>query len=129
MTLQLKPGTSWDDTYARCLAAAPEAFTPDRLLNLVRGEWHAVGTPGEHSTPLDGSPIPGPPRIGVEEAAAAVDFAVTEHRGWSATPLDERRARVLAAVEALAGQRDLLAMLLVWEIGRASCRERVLRLV
>ncbi|WP_042396436.1 aldehyde dehydrogenase family protein [Streptacidiphilus carbonis] len=118
MTLQLKPGTSWDDTYARCLAAAPEAFTPDRLLNLVRGDWHAVGTPGEHTTPLDGTPIPGPPRVGVEEAAAAVDFAVAEHRGWSATPLDERRARVLAAVEALAGQRDLLAMLLVWEIGK-----------
>ncbi|TDU05748.1 acyl-CoA reductase-like NAD-dependent aldehyde dehydrogenase [Streptomyces sp. 846.5] len=118
MTLQLKPGTSWDDTYARCLTAAPEAFTPDRLLNLVRGDWHATGTPGEHSTPLDGTPIPGPPRIGAEEAAAAVDFAVTEHRGWSATPLDERKARVLAAVEALAGQRDLLAMLLVWEIGK-----------
>ncbi|MFC1404466.1 aldehyde dehydrogenase family protein [Streptacidiphilus sp. N1-5] len=114
----LKPGTSWDDTYARCLAAAPEAFTPDRLLNLVRGDWYAVGTPGEHSTPLDGTPIPGPPRIGVEEAAAAVDFAVAEHRDWSSTPLDERRARVLAAVEALAAQRDLLAMLLVWEIGK-----------
>jgi acyl-CoA reductase-like NAD-dependent aldehyde dehydrogenase len=118
VTLQLKPGTSWDDTYARCLAAAPEAFTPDRLLNLVRGDWHAVGTPGEHTTPLDGTAIPGPPRIDIAEAAAAVDFAVEQHGAWSATPLDERKARVSAAVDALAEHRDLLAMLLVWEIGK-----------
>ncbi|WP_037602212.1 aldehyde dehydrogenase family protein [Streptacidiphilus rugosus] len=118
MTLVLKPGTSWSDTYARCLAAAPEAFAPDRLLNLVRGDWHAVGAPGEHSTPLDGSPIPGPPRIGIQEADAAVRFAIAEHAAWSRTPLDERRARVSAAVDALAAQRELLAMLLVWEIGK-----------
>ncbi|MFC1410636.1 aldehyde dehydrogenase family protein [Streptacidiphilus sp. N1-12] len=118
MTLQLKPGTSWDDTYARCLAAAPEAFAPDRLLNLVRGEWHAVGTPGEHTTPVDGTPIPGPPRIDIAEAGAAVDFAVSQHGAWSRTPLDERKARVSAAVDALAEHRDLLAMLLVWEIGK-----------
>ncbi|MFC1418301.1 aldehyde dehydrogenase family protein [Streptacidiphilus cavernicola] len=118
MTLQLKPGTSWDDTYARCLAAAPEAFAPDRLLNLVRGGWHAVGTPGEHTTPLDGTPIPGPPRIDIAEAASAVDFAVDQHGAWSRTPLEQRKARVSAAVDALAEHRDLLAMLLVWEIGK-----------
>ncbi|GAA1250942.1 aldehyde dehydrogenase family protein [Kitasatospora nipponensis] len=118
MTLRLKPGLSWDETYARCLAVAPEAFTADRLLNLVRGDWHAVGTPGEHSTPLDGTAIPGPARIGIEEAAAAVDFAVLEHGAWSRTPLDERRSRVGAALASLGEHRDLLALLLVWEIGK-----------
>ncbi len=118
VTLQLKSGTSWSETYARCVQAAPEAFAPDRLLNLVRGDWHAVGTPGFHTTPLDGTPIPGPPRVGVEEAAAAVDFAVAAHATWSRVPLDERSARVRAAVDDLAAHRDLLALLLVWEIGK-----------
>ena len=118
MTLQLKSGTSWSETYARCVRTAPEAFGQDRLLNLVRGDWHAVGTPGSHTTPVDGTPIPGPPRVGVAEAAAAVDFAVAEHADWSRVPLDERRARVGAAVDALAAERDLLALLLVWEIGK-----------
>ncbi len=118
MTLQLKSGTSWADTYARCILAAPEAFAADRLLNLVRGGWQAVGVPGEHTTPIDGSPIPGPPRVGIEEATAAVEFAIAEHHSWSKTPLDERAARVSAAVDALADQRDLLALLLVWEIGK-----------
>ncbi|WP_441245446.1 aldehyde dehydrogenase family protein [Kitasatospora sp. McL0602] len=115
---QLKPGTSWSETYARCVQAAPEAFSADRLLNLVRGEWRPVGTPGEHTTPLDGTPIPGPPRVGIEEAHAAVAFAIDQHTAWGRLPLDERKARVAAAVEGLAEQRDLLALLLVWEIGK-----------
>ncbi|MER5639898.1 aldehyde dehydrogenase family protein [Kitasatospora sp. NPDC002227] len=115
---QLKPGTSWSETYARCVRAAPEAFADDRLLNLVRGEWRPVGTPGEHSTPLDGTPIPGPPRVGIEEAHTAVAFAIQEHTRWGKLPLDERKAKVAAAVEGLSEHRDLLALLLVWEIGK-----------
>ncbi len=26
--LQVKPGTSWAETYARCVSVAPEAFPP-----------------------------------------------------------------------------------------------------
>ncbi|WP_329495827.1 aldehyde dehydrogenase family protein [Kitasatospora herbaricolor] len=123
---QLKPGHSWDETYARCVRAAPEAFTPDRLLNLVRGEWRTVGTPGDHTTPVDGATVPGPPRVGIEEARSAVDFAIEQHTVWSKVPLDERKARVAAAVDALAEQRELLALLLVWEIGkpwRSACAD------
>ena len=39
LTLQLKPGTSWAEVYARARAAAPEAFDADRILNLAGGEW------------------------------------------------------------------------------------------
>ena len=46
MALILKPGTSWWETYARCVQVAPEAFDSDRLRNLTRGEWRRVGIPG-----------------------------------------------------------------------------------
>ncbi|NYI04484.1 acyl-CoA reductase-like NAD-dependent aldehyde dehydrogenase [Allostreptomyces psammosilenae] len=118
MTLALKPGTSWAETYARCVTVAPEAFRDDRLLNLTLGAWRAVGTPGTHATPIDGSSIPGPPRIGIEEARAAVAFAGEQHEEWSRVPLAERKRRVGEAVEAMAAHRDLLALLLVWEIGK-----------
>ncbi|MBO0516358.1 aldehyde dehydrogenase family protein [Streptomyces beijiangensis] len=118
MSLQVKPGTSWAEVYARCVRAAPEAFQAGRLNNLERGEWLASGTPGEHTTPVDGSPIPGPPRVGAEDAAAAVGWACAEHRAWQRVDLDERRARVSAAVDALEAHRELLALLLVWEIGK-----------
>src|SRR5690242_21228168 len=118
MTLQPKPGTSWWETYRRCVQVAPEAFDADRLLNLIGGEWRRVGRPGDHVTPVDGSPIPGPPQITIDQAAAAVADAVGEHKSWGDVDLDERRNRVTTAVDDMTRHRDLLAMLLVWEIGK-----------
>ncbi len=116
--LMLKPGTSWWETYARCVSVAPEAFDSDRLRNLVEGEWRRSGTPGDHVTPIDGSPIPGPPRVTYDDAVAAVAHACREHDEWVTVDLDERRVRVTAAVDSLTEHRDLLALLLVWEIGK-----------
>jgi acyl-CoA reductase-like NAD-dependent aldehyde dehydrogenase len=118
MSRRLKPGTSWWETYTRCVQKAPEAFDSDRLRNLTRGEWRRVGVPGDHVNPVDGSPIPGPPRIDHDEAVAAVAHACREHEEWSSVELDERRRRVTAAVDAMTEHRDLLALLLVWEIGK-----------
>ncbi len=118
MTLTLKRGTSWWETYARCEQVAPEAFESDRLRNLIHGEWRRVGTPGDHVTPIDGTPIPGPPRIDFDAAVEAVTSACEEHRSWGAVDLDERRRMVTEAVDSLTAHRDLLALLLVWEIGK-----------
>ncbi|MDR1999072.1 MAG: aldehyde dehydrogenase family protein, partial [Frankiaceae bacterium] len=111
-------GTHWNDAYHQAMSAAPEAFAADRILNLHEGEWRRTGRPGGHITPVDGSEIPGPPGITRAQADAAVDFAVREHHDWGAVDLDERKARVAAAVEEMARHRDTLALLLVWEIGK-----------
>lgn len=116
--MQLAPSCSWDETFARARAAAPEAFDTHRLFNLVAGEWRAIGQTQPHPTPIDGGLIPGPPRISRDDAESAVAGAVREHRDWSRTDLDERRNRVTAAVDALTEHRDVLALLLVWEIGK-----------
>jgi acyl-CoA reductase-like NAD-dependent aldehyde dehydrogenase len=118
VTLILKPGASWWETYARCVRAAPEAFDSDRLRNLVRGEWLRIGIPGDHVNAVDGTPIPGPPLVNYDEAVAAVGYAIDEHKSWAAIDLEERRSRVSDAVDALIEQRELLALLLVWEIGK-----------
>jgi acyl-CoA reductase-like NAD-dependent aldehyde dehydrogenase len=118
MGRQLKPGTSWWETYARCVEAAPEAFESDRLRNLIGGEWRRVGIPGDHVNPVDGAPIPGPPGVDTDQAASAVAHAVDEHKVWGDIDLDERRRRVTEAVDAMTQHRDLLALLLVWEIGK-----------
>ena len=116
--LQLKPGTSWWETYARCVAVAPEAFESDRLLNLFNGRWQRVGRPGFHVNPVDGTSIQGPPQVDRDTAAAAVDAAVRQHADWGKVELDERKEWVTAAVDMMAAHRDLLALLLVWEIGK-----------
>jgi acyl-CoA reductase-like NAD-dependent aldehyde dehydrogenase len=118
MPLQLKPGTSWDDAYRRAQSAAPEAFDADRIRNLIGGEWQRLGDVGTHSTPVDGSSIQGPPRIDHDQAVVAISQAADEHKAWGGVELDERRARVQAAVEEMREHRETLALLLVWEIGK-----------
>ena len=118
VTLSLKPGTAWADVYARARAIAPEAFDADRILNLAGGVWKRSGEPGEHVTPVDGTLIEGPPRITHDDAVTAVRQAADEHKVWGAVDLDERKARVKAAVDEMREHRETLALLLVWEIGK-----------
>ena len=52
MALVLKSGTSWAETYRRCMQVAPEAFDPDRIRNLIGGEWVRAGvTPPANKVP------------------------------------------------------------------------------
>ncbi|MBA4863313.1 aldehyde dehydrogenase family protein [Streptomyces sp. PSKA54] len=117
-TLTLKSGTSWDDAWQRCLAVAPEAFRDDRVLNLWGSAWQADGRALPATSPVDGSPIAGPPRLDAVTAGQAVRASLDQHRAWRHIAADERRARVAATLDALTEHRELLALLLVWEIGK-----------
>jgi len=118
MTLRLAPGTAWTEVLQRATAAAPEAFAADRLRNLFAGQWHDVGTPSPVRTPIDGTVLTQLPRVDADTALRAVRASADEHRTWACTPLADRRARVVEALDALTSHRDLLAMTLVWEIGK-----------
>src|SRR2546423_2993075 len=118
MTLRLAPGTDWETTLDRAAALTPEGFAGDRLRNLVGGDWADSGTPTPARTPIDGTVLTHLPRLDADAAREAVRFAAREHRTWATTLLPERIARVEAALDALTDARDLLALLLVWEIGK-----------
>ncbi|WP_030856264.1 aldehyde dehydrogenase family protein [Streptomyces sp. NRRL S-37] len=117
-TLTLKSGTSWTDAWQRCLTVAPEAFRDDRVLNLWDSAWQPDGRPLPAVSPVDGSPVAGPPRLDRTTARQAVRAALDRHRAWRHVPLPERKARVAATLDALTQHRELLALLLVWEIGK-----------
>ncbi|CAM5463351.1 Aldehyde dehydrogenase OS=Streptomyces tendae OX=1932 GN=GUR47_01755 PE=4 SV=1 [Streptomyces tendae] len=70
--LTLKSGTSWADAWRRCRTVAPEAFRDDRVLNLWDAGWRADGRVLPATSPVDGTPITGPPRI---DAAASTPYA------------------------------------------------------
>jgi acyl-CoA reductase-like NAD-dependent aldehyde dehydrogenase len=126
MALALKPGTEWRTVYGRARAVAPEAFGDNRLPNYWGGRWRWEGVPEVATSPIDGSVITGPLRLDVDSAQRAVRDGFHEHRTWSVAPLTERKARVSAAVDDLSEHRDLLALLLVWEIGKtwaSACAE------
>lgn len=120
--MQLASGTDWQTTLNRATEVAPEAFdvTEDGgvLRNLIQGEWRSQGRPSPLVTPIDGTTIAKQSRLDASEAQAAVKHAARTHHEWAATPLAERKERVVAALDLLTEHRDLLAMLLVWEIGK-----------
>ena len=116
--LHIKPGTAWADFYARAKAAAPEAFDAQSLRNLIGGEWVAGASVKPHTVPVDGTQIPGAPMINSDEAKKAMSLAVKQDREWSLVSLDERMRRVSKAVELLREHRDVIAGLLMWEIGK-----------
>ncbi|GIJ11544.1 aldehyde dehydrogenase family protein [Micromonospora andamanensis] len=123
MALRLADGTSWSDTLARAVAVTGEAFDSaaggtTTLRNLVNGEWRTGGAPTPTRTPVDNSVLVNLPRLDAATARDAVAHAAAAHASWADTPLAERKSRVTAALDALTGQRDLLALLLVWEIGK-----------
>jgi len=117
-SLQLKPGTAFADVYERARAIAPEAFDADGIKNLIGGEWVRVGDVREHRSPVDGSVIPGPPLVDKATADRAVEFAIEEHAAWAQTTLAERKEKVVAALDLMTEHRDVLSLLIVWEIGK-----------
>src|SRR5215217_4736179 len=88
---QVRLGASWEDAYARCHQLAPEAFERDRVRNLWDGDWHLAGTPTQATSPVDATPIAGPPMLRLEQALQAVAAAKAEHQQWTKVDLDERR--------------------------------------
>jgi acyl-CoA reductase-like NAD-dependent aldehyde dehydrogenase len=118
MTLSIANGTAWADVLDRAITATPEAFADGRLRNLISGAWADTGAPAPLTTPVDGTVLTHIGRVDAATALDAVRSAAAEHATWAATPLAERKARVVAALGALAAERDLLALLLVWEIGK-----------
>ncbi|CAL9409886.1 3,6-anhydro-alpha-L-galactose dehydrogenase [Nocardiopsis dassonvillei] len=118
MNLIVDPALSRDTLYSRCRAVAPEAFGEQRTRNHWGGRWRDDGAPRPFFSPVDGGACAAAPMLDGPAAAHAVAAAVAEHRRWSRVPLDERRARVTAALGAWREHRELLALALVWEIGK-----------
>ncbi len=114
----IKPGTTWNEVYARACALAPGAFEEDRINNLWGGAWQSAGTPHRTISPIDASVIVGPSMLEAEDAHHALEACVVDHIHWRKVPLAERTERVGLAVEMIKEHRELLALLLVWEIGK-----------
>jgi acyl-CoA reductase-like NAD-dependent aldehyde dehydrogenase len=124
--LHVPEHVTWSAVAGRVRDLVGEAFTDDGPMNLVDGEWQAVGTPTEQISPNDGSSLGTMLKVDSATATDAVQRAARTHRSWAATELDERRRKVSASLDAMEGARDDLALLLAWEIGKpwkAACSD------
>lgn len=119
MTKIVSPKVEFDRLLKHLKAVAPEIFdATGGFLNLAEGEWKHPGTPRDFYSPIDGSALGALPMLDRETAQKAVEFASAEFRAWSKTDLDERRRRVSECLELLTTHVELIAKLLMWEIGK-----------
>jgi acyl-CoA reductase-like NAD-dependent aldehyde dehydrogenase len=115
----IAPAAEWELLVQTMKAATPEVFACDgRILNLIEGEWRDPGFGRHYESPVDGSSLGKIPMIDLETARRAVKSAKSEASAWVNVDLDERRRRVLDCVEKLRERRELIALLLIWEIGK-----------
>ena len=116
---QIATGANWDNLLAQARGVAPEAFGADgRPLNLIGGEWKSPGRPRDTISPIDGRVIGALPMLQLDEAHAAVKVSAAQATVWARVDLDERKRRVSESLDALRAHRDLIARLLIWEIGK-----------
>lgn len=116
--LHVPDKAQWSRLIERAASVAPAAFSGDRLRNLHDGGWQDTGEPAEVITPVDQTPLGHLSKVDEQTALGAVAYAYKQHKDWAGVTLAERRSRVAAAVEAMTANRDDLALLLAWEIGK-----------
>jgi acyl-CoA reductase-like NAD-dependent aldehyde dehydrogenase len=115
----IAPAAEWDTLVQKMKTEMPEAFTSDgRVLNLIEGEWREPGFGRHYESAVDGRSLGKIPMLDLETARGAVKFAKSEFAAWSRVDLDERKRRVMDCVGKLREQRELIALLLIWEIGK-----------
>ncbi len=119
MTKMIAPDVEWSGLLAQARSAFPEAFdSGGHALNLIAGEWSHPGNGKHFLSPVDGTELGLYPMIDLDTALRAVSAAAEEFDTWSRVDLDTRRTRVLACLDGLRQHRDLIARLLIWEIGK-----------
>jgi len=69
-------------------------------------------------SPVDGRVYAERAALSPEAAQAAVARAKAAQPGWAALPLEDRRAKVLAGIAALADHKDAIVEELAWQMGR-----------
>ena len=119
MALRIHPQAAWTTALAKVKAAVPEAFDArGQVLNLFDGRWQHAGRGRLVTSPLDGTELGLLPALDADTAQRAVLAAAARAGEWAGVDLDRRRTRVMACVGQLREQRQLLAHLLAWEIGK-----------
>ena len=121
MALQVAEQHRWDSVSRRLRAAAPEAFADEGvLLNCAGGVWGQPGNGRPLVSPVDGTPIGRLPMLDLAAARGAVAAGAAEFEAWAKTPLDVRVAKVRKWLAAMKADRELLGLVLSWELGKTA---------
>jgi acyl-CoA reductase-like NAD-dependent aldehyde dehydrogenase len=126
MTKTILATAQWEILMQQVRKIAPEMFdsSNQRLLNHVAGKWKLIGNGKPIFSPVDGTHLGYLPMLSSDEGKKAVDEAYSEYKDWSALDLEIRCEKVANFLNSMQKNRDLLAYLLTWEIGKPVQQSR-----
>jgi acyl-CoA reductase-like NAD-dependent aldehyde dehydrogenase len=119
MSKIILPKAEWHRLTEQLTQLAPEAFNENGdILNLIEGRWQNEGHKKKFISSLDGTELGHYPMLTAKEGKAAVEFCQKELIDWKRIDLERRKTMVSDTIDAIDAHRELLAYLLVWEIGK-----------
>ncbi len=115
----IAPIAEWNSLFNRLRGVIPESFgSENRVLNLYEGDWKNPGFGRHYESSIDGRSLGPIPMLDLDAALSSVKFAKSEAAAWARVDLLERRRRVSESLGGLKQHRELIALLLMWEIGK-----------
>ena len=119
MAKKILEKAKWNHLIKSLKNICPEAFsTEDNVLNLVNGEWQYEGNLKPFASSIDGTILGYYPILQVREGREAVEFCAKEFKNWKRVDLDQRKEMVSKTLDGIEEHKELLALLLTWEIGK-----------
>ena len=119
MPKQILKEAQWSVLIDQVKAVALEAFNSQgEILNLIRGNWENEGNHKPFNSCIDGTLLGHYPMLRTKEGKEAVEYCAKEFKSWNKVDLDERKRRVTETLDEMEKHKNLLAYLLVWEIGK-----------
>ncbi|MEM7549948.1 MAG: aldehyde dehydrogenase family protein [Bacteroidota bacterium] len=113
------PRAQWDNLTTEMKSLVPEAFDGEgNILNLIKGDWQEQGNKKLFSSSVDGTILGHYPMINAQICKKAVSHCSKATKTWSKVDLEKRKEKVSATVDEIEKSKELLAYLLVWEIGK-----------
>ncbi len=109
----------WKNLFQQMQSLVPEAFENEKhLLNLMEGEWQQTGNQKLFTSCVDGTQLGYYPNIDLPTCKKAVEYCGKQAKSWAQTSLDDRKEMVQKTINDLSEHKELIAFILVWEIGK-----------
>ncbi len=119
MSKIIYPPAHWSNLIKQIKSICPEAFnSKGQVLNLIKGEWQDEGNLKPFNSSIDGSLLGYYPMVKRQSGKEAVEFCAQEFKWWKKVDLDKRKALVTETLDEIERDKELLAFVLTWEIGK-----------
>jgi len=119
MSKQILEKARWENLINQVKSSYSEAFNSNGdTLNLIQGSWQNEGNLKPFNSSIDGTLLGHYPMLQAKEGKQAVEYCAKEFKNWKKVDLEKRKELVSKTLDEIEKEKELLAYILVWEIGK-----------